>query len=326
LRRREALALLGGAAAGLPLAARAQQRSVPVVGFLRNASSETSTHLIAAFREGLSEAGYIEGRSVAIEYRWAEGQYDRLPLLAVELVHLGAAVIFAGGTGEARAAKAATGTIPIVFSGASDPVAVGLVSSFNRPGGNLTGSTMISHSLGAKRLELLWQLIPNVKLVALLINPNNPSAASEVESTQAAARAIGLRVVLLKASSEPEVSAALVAAVQNNAGAVVVAGDPLFTAQGYRVAALALQHKLPTIYTLREYAESGGLISYGTSFANSYRDCGAYVGRILRGEKPGDLPVLQPTKFEMVINLKTARALGVAVPATLLATADEVIE
>jgi len=309
VRRREFIAL-GGAAVALPLAARGQPAAVPVIGFLRNASPEASEHLSAAFRQGLSETGYVERASVAIEYRWARGQYDLLPKLSDELVHLGPASIFAGGTGEALAAKATKTTIPIVFTGAADPVRVGLVSTLNRPGGNLTGSTMISHSLGAKRLELLQQLTPNATTVAMLVNPNNPSAKSEINDTRDAARALGLAVVVVEVSKEGEFNSAIATAAQKKVGAIIVAGDPLFTSHGYRIAELVLQHKLPSIYTLREYAGSGGLISYGASFADAYRQCGTYVGRILKGEKPGDLPVFQPTRFDLVVNLRTAKALG----------------
>jgi len=325
MKRREFITLVGGAAVW-PLAASAQQAGALVVGFLRNTSPEASAHLLAAFRQGLSEGGYVEGRNVAIEYRWGQGQYERLQNLAAELVRAGAAVIFAGGTGEALAAKAATTTLPIVFTGASDPVKVGLVGSLNRPGGNVTGATMIAHSLGAKRLDLLRQLVPNAATIAMLINPNNPSAVTEESDTEEAARAIGLRVFVLNASNERETEVALTTAVQRNASALVVAGDPLFTSHHYRIAGLAFQHKLPTIYALREYAVNGGLVSYGTSFADSYRQCGVYVGRILKGETPGNLPVMQPTRFELVINLKTAKEFGLAVPPALLATADEVIE
>ena len=325
MKRREFIGFVGGAAAW-PVLARAQQPAVPLVGFLRNSSPEASAHLSAAFRQGLNESGFSEGRDFAIEYRWARGQHERLHILAAELVRLGTSVIFAGSTAEALAAKVATDTIPIVFTGASDPVKLGLVGALNRPGGNVTGVTAIGHSLGAKRLELLRQLVPHAATIALLVNQNNPSAATEVLDAQEAARAIGLQMFILNASNEHESEAALTTAVQKNASAVVIAGDPLFTGHRNRLAELALQHQLPTIYALREYVVSGGLMSYGASFADSYRQCGIYVARILKGEKPGDLPVMQPTRFELVVNAKTAKALGLDVPVTLLATADEVIE
>ena len=324
MKRREFIGFVGGAAAW-PVLARAQP-AVPLVGFLRNSSPEASAHLSAAFRQGLSESGFTEGRDVAIESRWARGQHERLQILAAELVRLGTAVIFAGSTAEALAAKAATNTIPIVFTGAADPVKVGLVGALNRPGGNITGVTAIGHSLGAKRLELLRQLVPHAATIALLVNQNNPSVETEVLDTQQAARAIGLQMFILNASNERESEAAITTAVQKNASAVVIAGDPLFTGHRNRLAELALQHKLPTIYALREYVVSGGLVSYGASFADSYRQCGIYVARILKGENPGDLPIMQPTRFEFVISAKTAKLLGLDVPVTLLATADEVIE
>jgi putative ABC transport system substrate-binding protein len=326
VRRREFISLLGTAMVGSPFTAQAQQAKLPVVGFLRNGVLAKTTELLDAFRQGLSQDGFIEGRTIAIEYRWGEGHYERLPALAGELARLKPSAIFAGGTGEALAVKAATAAVPIVFTGASDPVAVGLVASLNRPGGNLTGSTMIAHSLGSKRLELLRQLAPGVSVIGMLVNPNNPSAPTEISVTEGAARTLGLRIVVVKASTEVEVGQAFVAASQQKAGALVVAGDPFFTDQRERLASFGLQYKLATMYSLREYAQGGGLASYGASFANSYRQCGAYVARILRGERPADLPVLQPTQFELVLNLKIAKALGIEVPAALLAIADEVIE
>jgi putative ABC transport system substrate-binding protein len=325
MRRRDFITLLGSAAAW-PLAVRAQQPAMPVIGFLRNSSPEASAHLLAAFRSGLNEVGYAEGRNVTIKFGWTEGHYDRLPKMAAELVRLPSSIIFAGGSGDALAAKAATLSIPIVFAGGSDPVEIGLVSSLNRPGGNITGVTMIGHALGAKRLDLLRQLTPNVALVAVLVNPKNPSTETEVRNTQEAAQAIRLKLLVLNAGNDSEFGSAFEVAAQNRAGALIVVGDPLFTTQRARLITLAAQHKLPTVYNLREYAADGGLASYGTSFADAFRRAGIYVGRILNGEKPGDLPVMQPTKFELVINLKTAKALGLEVPSTLLAIADEAIE
>ena len=326
MKRREFITLIGSALAW-PVATNAQQSErMPVIGFLRNTSSDASAHLLAAFRQGLNESGYAEGRNVAIEYRWAKGHYDQLSAMAAELVRLGTAVIFAGGSGEALAAKAATTRIPIVFTGGSDPVAVGLVGSLNRPGGNLTGVIMISHVLGAKRLELVRQLRPDAAVVAMLVNPNNPSTETEVKNTQEAASAMGLKILVMTASNEPDLESALVTAVQKSAGALVVAGDAFFTSHRDRIVVLAAKHKLPTIYPLREYAVDGGLVSYGTSFADAFRQSGTYVGRILKGEKPSDLPVMLPTRFELVINLKTAKVLDLDVPAHLLALADEVIE
>jgi putative tryptophan/tyrosine transport system substrate-binding protein len=267
MQRRAFITLLGGAAAW-PMAARSQQPATPLIGFLRNTSPEESAHLLAAFRHGLNEASYVEGRNVAIEFGWAEGHYDRLPKMAAELVRLRSSVIFAGGSGEALAAKAATSTIPIVFVGGSDPVDIGLVSSLNRPGGNLTGVTMIAHALGAKRLELLRQLTPKATLIAVLANPNNPSTRTELKNTQEAAQAIGLQILVLNAAGVSQFDPAFKTVVQKGADALVIVGDPVFTGQRVRLIALAAQHKLPTVYGLREYVASGGLASYGSSFAD----------------------------------------------------------
>lgn len=300
---------------------------MPVIGFLSSRTASDTEYLVAAFRRGLAEQGYVEGRNLRIVFRWADGQYDRLPALAAELVALRVDVLFAaGGPPSALAAKAATTKIPIVFSAASDPVRIGLVASLNRPGGNVTGMSTLAVPLGAKGIELLKELVPNAKVMAYLSNPSNPSASITLKETETAAAALGIRLHAPNASTVSELDAAFQSLAALRVDGLVVNAEPFFDSQRERIVALAARHAIVTSYAWRENVAAGGLISYGTSLTESYRQATLYVGRILKGEKPADLPVMQPTKFEMVINLRTAKTLGIAVPPTLITRADEVIE
>jgi putative tryptophan/tyrosine transport system substrate-binding protein len=323
--RREFITLLGGAAAW-PLAARAQQPTMPVIGWLSTKAPGADPHLLAAFRRGLKETGYVEGQNVAIEYRWAYNQYDRLAALATDLVGRQVTVIAAIGSPSAPAAKAMTTTVPIVFIIGFDPVEVGLVTSLARPGGNLTGVTVLGVELGSKRLELLHELLPAANIVAALVNPSTTAAETQSTDLQTAARALGLKLHVLHASTERDLDTVFATLLQLGPGGLVVGNDPFFTTRSEQLAALALRHAVPAIFQYREFAAAGGLMSYGGNLTDHYRLTGVYTGRILKGEKPADLPVQQSTKVELIINLRTAKTLGLDVPPTLLARADEVIE
>jgi putative tryptophan/tyrosine transport system substrate-binding protein len=327
MKRREFITLLGGAGA-IPIAARAQRAAVPVIGYLGSASLATERDAVAAFHRGLAETGYVEGRNVTIEYRWAEGQNDRLPALATDLVRLPVAVIAApGATQSAIVAKAATKTIPIVFELGADPVEIGLVASLNRPGGNITGVSELNVEIAAKRLEPLHELVPAATSIAFLGNPTNPVVAgAQATALQGAARTLGLQLLMVNASDPSEFEGAFATLVREGAGALLLSGDALFTGHREQVIALAARHAVPAIYQWREFTAAGGLMSYGASRTEAFRQVGVYTGRILKGDKPADLPVQQATKIELAINMKTAKALGLTIPLPLLGRADEVIE
>jgi putative ABC transport system substrate-binding protein len=326
VRRREFITLLGGGAAFWPLGARAQQPVLPVVGFLNSASPDGYAPMVAAFRQGLKETGYVEGQNVAVEFRWAGGQYDRVPAMAAELIRRQVTVIAATSTPAALSAKAATTTIPIVFTMSGDPVKLGLVANLSRPDGNVTGVTQLNVEVGPKRLELAHELVPTATTIALLANPTNPISGTLLRDLQAAARSLGLQLHVLPASSERDIDGAFATLARLRLGVLVVSSDPLFTSRSEQLAALAVRHAIPTIYQNREFALAGGLMSYGGSTTDVYRLAGVYAGRILKGDKPADLPVQQATKIELFINLKTAKALGLTVPTALLVRVDEVIE
>jgi len=327
LRRREFITLLGGAAITWPIAARAQQPAMPVIGFLNNTSPEANADLLRAFRQGLKETGFVEGENVAVDYRWADNQLDRLPALATDLAHRRVAVIVTtGGNTAASAAKAATTTIPIAFVVGEDPVRVGLVASLARPGGNLTGINFLTAELGAKRLGLLRELMPAATRVAVLVNPVGPNAETTVKDVEPAGRATGLQIQFLNASTSGEINSAFATIVRERPDTLLVAADPFFTSRRSQMVQLAAHHSVPAIYSGRQFPEIGGLMSYGASLTDALRQVGVYAGRILKGAKPVDLPVVQSTKFELVINTETARMLGLEIPPALLARADEVIE
>jgi ABC-type uncharacterized transport system substrate-binding protein len=327
MRRRAFITLLGGAAVGWPLAVRAQQPAMRAVGFLSGRSLATDKHLVVAFGRGLSEAGYVDGRDVTIDYTWAEGQLDRLPALATGLVRRQVSVIFAGGMDvKLRAVKDVISTIPVVFATGGDPVELGLVASVNRPGGNATAVTVATAVLWSKRLELLHRLLPSVTLVALLVDPNNPTAEAITKDVQTAAQKLGLQVYIAKARSDRDTDDAFAALAREQAGALLVTADPLFIGRRPQIIGLANRYAVPAIYDRRDFPADGGLMSYGASIVDQYYQSGRYVGRILKGERPADLPVIQPTKFELVINAKTAKSFGIKIPDNLLALADEVIE
>ena len=327
MRRRDFISLLGNAAAAAwPLAAQAQQPALPVVGFLGSGSPQSDAFRVAAIRQGLIESGYVDGRNVAFEYRWAEDHYERLPALAADLVRRGVAVIATSSIASAVAAKAATATIPIVFATGGDPIALGLVASLNRPGGNITGVNFLTETLIAKEFEVLHETVPKTPLIGFLVNPTSPNNDAETKNVLAAAEVVGQKLLVLQAHTDSELEAAFVTLHQQRAGALVVGGDAFFLSRRDKIVKLAARQKLPAAYNLREYVAAGGLMSYGTSITQAHQIVGLYVGRILKGDKPADLPVQQSTKVELIINLKTAKALGITVPQSALSRADEVIE
>ena len=327
MQRREFIALLGGAAAAWPVTARAQQPAMPAIGFLSSRSANDSARAVDAFRQGLAEMGYVEGRNADIEFRWADGQFDRLPALASDLVQRSVAVLVAvGGAQTATIAKATTSTIPIIFGIGEDPVTEGLVPNLNRPGGNMTGATFSTALLGAKRLGILRDLVPSAKVIALLVNQSSSQGQGQKQDVEKAAREVGQRLVVLDGSSDQEIDASYAKLAKQNVGALIVGADPFFDPRRDRMIALSARYAVPTIYQFREFVLAGGLVSYGASITDYYRQIGVYVGRVLKGESPADLPVMLPTKFELSINLKTAKALGLAIPSGLLAIADDVIE
>ena len=327
MKRREFITLLGSATAAWPLAAQGQQTTMPVIGYLNGASAAQFPNLLAAFRKGLLETGYTEGRNVALEYHYADGQYDRLPSLAANLVSQQVSVIVAtAGTPTIRAAKTATSTIPIVFVIGGDPVMFGIVASLNRPGGNITGITLLGSEIAAKRFGLLLELVPQAGVIAVLANPTNQISEPQIADLQAAAHTFGRQLIVVKASTENDIAVAFAAIVEQHVKALLVAADPFFDDRRALLVSLAALHKVPTAYIRREFVMEGGLISYGPDAPDAFRQAGIYTGRILKGEKPANLPVMEPTRFEMLINLKTAKALGIDVPPQLLARADQVIE
>jgi len=326
VRRRHFITLIGAAAAVWPLAARGQQAAMPVIGFLHGASFEGYKPMVTSFRQGLKEAGYVDGYNVAIEFRWAEGHYDQLPAMAADLVRRQVAVIVTGGTPAAFAAKEATSTIPTVISVGVDPVQLGLVGSLNRPGGNVTGTAVLTVELGAKKLEMLHELLPTAAAIVLLVNPTNPNVESETRVVQDAARLLGLHLHVLHASTESQIDAAFGALVELRASALIVGVEPFLNDSRAQIVALAARYAVPAVYGVRDYVTAGGLMSYGTDLVDIYRQSGIYAGKILKGARPADLPVQQLTKVALVINLKTAKTLGLTIPTTLLGRADEVIE
>jgi putative ABC transport system substrate-binding protein len=326
MRRREFITLIGGAVATWPFVAQAQQPAIPVIGFLHGASRGPFTRLVAAFRDGLKDNGYVEGHDVTIEFRWAEGQYDRLPALATDLVDRHVSVIAAIGPAASLAAKAATTTVPVVFTTNDDPVKLGLVASLNRPGGNITGINVFTGVMEGKRLGFLTEMLPRVTLIAVLVNPTNLQTEASAKEIQTAAAAIGRQVIILNANNERDIDAAFAAIMERRAGALLVGNDIFFNSRRDQIVDLAARNKLPAIYEFREFVDAGGLMSYGTNLTDIYRQAGNYVGKILKGTKPTELPVMQSTKFELVINLKTAKALGLTLPSGLLSIVDDVIE
>ena len=326
MQRRQFIALLGGTVATWPLAAVAQQSAIPTIGFLRSTRPDASTDLLVALRKGLKETGYVEGQNLTIEYRWAENQQERLSALAADLVRQRCVVIVAGGVNAAFAAKAATATIPIIFATGVDPLRSGLVGSFNRPGGNITGVFSVSASMEGKHLGLLREVVPTAAVIGMLVNPTSPGSERQERETQAAAQALGQQLHVFKASAERDIDNVFATLTQYRIGALLIAANALFTGQRDQLVALAARHAMPVLHYTREFAEAGGLMSYGSSLTDAYRQVGVYVGRVLKGEKPADLPIIQSSTFELVINLKTAKTLGLTVPYGLLNAADEVIE